>query len=86
MEKKKLKLSMKKFLLLTGVSAVGFLVFSILHNLFYALEIVAKRFFLLSSLFSLLHGAFFIIAVLACPLGFLVGMTGSVVLFLKKKR
>lgn len=76
--KKKVKSNLRKFLLLAGASAVGFLVFNILHNLFYALEIVTKKFFLLSSLFSFLHGAFFIIAILACPLGFLIGVVGAI--------
>jgi len=84
--KRKVRGNLRKFLLLTGFSAVGFLVFSILHNLFYALEIVAKKFFLLAFLFGFLHGAFFIIAVLACPLGFLAGLAGGIFTFLKKKR
>ena len=64
---------LKKFLLLTGASAVGFLVFVILHNAVYGLFGVEEPFF-------------FILAVIVCPLGFLVGAIGTVVLLKKRKR
>ncbi len=63
---------LKKFLLLTGASAVGFLVFVLLHNAVYGLFGVEEPFF-------------FILAVIVCPLGFLVGAVGSIVVFIKNK-
>lgn len=76
----------KKFLLLTGASAVGIFVSSILHNVIYGL-------------FIQLFGAgfwdrigmgdepfFFIMAIFVCPIGFLVGMVSCIVLFTKKRR
>ena len=75
--------TLKKFLLLTGASAVGFPVFAALHNLVYAL-------------FIKLFGAdfwgaggdepvFFILATIVCPVGFLVGVVGTIVLAIKNK-
>lgn len=74
---------LKKFLLLTGAAAVGFPVFAVLHNLVYALLILwfGEDFW----------GAggdepvFFILAVIVCPVGFLVGAVGTIVLTVKNK-
>ena len=64
---------LKKFLLLTGASAVGYLPFILLHNAVYGLFGVEEPFF-------------FILAVFVCPLGFLVGAVGTIVLLKKRKR
>ncbi len=74
----------KKFLLLTGSSAAGLLVFAVLHNAFYALGIITSRINVLSSLMEILHVAFFIMATIICPIGFLVGAVGSIVLAIKR--
>lgn len=65
----------KKFFLLTGASAVGLPVFALLHNLVYALLIY---FFGFGPDFD--EPVFFMMAVFVCPLGFLVGAIGSIVL------
>lgn len=78
--------TLKKFLILTGASAAGFLVSIILHNF-------------ISGLFIRLFGPdfwdriglgdeplFFIVGVFVCPLGFLVGGIGSILLFFKKRK
>jgi len=76
----------KKFLMLTGASSAGFFVGVLLHNLVYGL-------------FILLFGAdfwdkvgpggdepfFFLFAIVVCPLGFLIGAGGSIMLFIKEK-
>ena len=64
---------LKKSLLLTGSSAVGLLVFGILHNV-------------VSALFNTEEPVFFIIATIVCPIGFLVGAIGSIYLAIKSKR
>ena len=80
--KQKIKGLLKKFLLLTGFSAAGFLVSGILHNAIYA---VFKNFFDKTAAGD--EVVFFTIAILVCPLGFLVGAVGSIVLlFMQKKR
>jgi len=63
----------KKFFILTGASAVGLPVFALLHNV-------------VSGLFNIEEPVFFIMATLVCPIGFLVGAVGSVVLAIKNKR
>jgi hypothetical protein len=71
---------MKTFLMLTGISAMAPFVFSILHNLFYGM---AATFEHLACIFEPLHAACFIIALIAAPITFIVGMTGSTVLLKK---
>jgi hypothetical protein len=71
---------LKTFFLLTGASAAGILVSILLHAAVYAL-------------FSHFFGSdfwnggdelfFFTMAVVVCPLGFLVGVVGSIVLLIK---
>ena len=76
----------KKFLLLTGASAVGLPVFALLHNAIYGLFI---HFFGADFWDRIGLGDepfFFILAIFICPLGFLVGVVGSVVLAIKNKR
>ena len=63
---------LKKFLLLTGASIVGLPVFGILHNA-------------VSGLFNTEEPVFFILAIIVCPIGFLVGVVGSIVLTIKNK-
>lgn len=82
--KKKIKGKIKKFLLITGFSSFGFFIFVVLHNLFYALEILLKKIAFLSILMGFLHGLFFIIAVLICPLLFMIGLIGTFVTIKKK--
>jgi len=77
----------KKFLILTGASAVGLPVFALLHNAIYGLFI---HFFGAGFWDRVGLGGdepvFFILAIFICPLGFLVGVVGSVVLAIKNKQ
>jgi hypothetical protein len=84
--KSKIKGKHRKLLILTGVSATGFLVGVILHNLLYALAIITGHIIILKYIFEFFHVAFFILAVVVCPLGFLIGATGSAIIFVKKRR
>jgi len=77
---------LKKFLLLTGASSAGFFVFVLLHNFFYGLGVITSNITILKYLMEILHIAFFVIAVFICPIGFLVGVIGSLVLFTKKSK
>lgn len=83
--REKVEKKLKNFLILTGASAVWLFVFGILHNLFYALGTITKKIFVLSYLIEGLHITFFLIAVLVCPIGFLIGAIGSIVILTKKK-
>ena len=77
----------KKFLILTGASAAGLPVFVLLHNAIYGLFI---HFFGAGFWDRVGPGGdepfFFILAIFVCPLGFLVGAVGSIVLAIKNKR
>lgn len=84
--KEKTKGLLKIFLLLIGISAVGFFVSVILHNAFYALGTVTGHIFILGYLTQTLGAVFFLIAVFVCPLSFLIGLIGGIVLFIKKDK
>ncbi|MBA7636718.1 hypothetical protein ES703_44339 [subsurface metagenome] len=77
---------LKKFLLITGASAAGFFLSVLLHNFFYALGVIASQIAVLNYLMKALHVVFFYIAIFVCPIVFLVGMIGSIVLLVKKGR
>ncbi len=64
--KQKVTGKIKVFLLLTGASAAGFLVFVALHNL-------------VSALLDTEEPVFFILAAILCPLGFLVGAVSTII-------
>jgi len=65
--------ALKKFLLLTEASFVGLPVFVILHNA-------------VSGFMNLEEAVFFTLATIVCPVGFLVGAIGIIVLRVKKSR
>jgi hypothetical protein len=67
----------KLFLMITGLSAIAPLIFSILHNVFYGLAI---RFENLSILFNILHSIFFIIAIMVAPIFFIIGAITSIII------
>ncbi len=83
--KEKVTGKLKKFLILTGASAAGFFIFIFLHNIFYGLGVITSHITVLSYLTEILHAVFFIIAIFICPLGFLVGVGGSISLFIRRK-
>jgi hypothetical protein len=70
--KKKVAGKHKTFLLLTGASAAGLPVFAVLHNV-------------VGALLNLEEPVFFILATMVCPLGFLVGAAGTLILAAKNK-
>ncbi len=84
--KQKVEGKLKKFLMLTGVSAAGFFVFAFLHNIFYGLAQITSHITVLSYLMRALEVIFFLIAIFACPIGFLVGVIGSIVLLVKERK
>ena len=66
------KFDLRFFLLLTAGSVVLFVVSVLLHNLLYALLGFEEPFF-------------FLIAVVVCPVVFLVGVIGSIILLIKSR-
>lgn len=84
--KEKISGWLKKSLILTGASAAGFFIGVFLHNVFYALAIVTEHIIILRYLMEVLHLVFFVVAIFICPFGFLVGLLGSLVLFIRRIR
>jgi len=83
--KLKVERKLKKFLILTGASAAGFLLSVILHNALYGLFIYWFGSDFWDRIGVKDEPFFFIMAVFVCPIGFLVGAVGSATLFIKKK-
>ena len=83
----KLKMEKKRkvFLILMGASAIGVPLGSILHNVFYAFGVLAENIAWLHAVFEFIHAAFFLIAMLGCPILFLVGAVGAFVMMRKKR-
>ena len=76
--RQKVEKKLKSFLLLTGASGTGFFIFIFLHNLFYGLSSITKGVVFLSQLFNIFEIGFFLLAIIVCPIVFLVGMIGSI--------
>lgn len=84
--KEKVERVLKKFLILTGASSAGFFISIFLHNAFYALGTITSHITVLNYLMEILHIVFFILAIFVCPLVFLIGVVGTIVLFVKKRK
>jgi len=78
--------SVKRYLILLVASLLGFLLAVVLHNLLYALSEVASEFVGLAQALGLLEVGFFLVAVLVCPPGALVGAMGAVVTAILRAR
>jgi hypothetical protein len=79
-----LKGKLALFFIMVGTSSIGVLLFSILHNIFYAFAVVFSDITFMKIIFDFLHIMSFIIAVIICPVAFVVGAVGSLFLFKKK--
>ena len=81
-----LKGLLKKFLLITGAAPIGVVVSVILHNAFYGVFI----YFFGADFWDRIgigdEPVFFVLAIIVCPIAFLVGVVGSIVLFIKRRR
>ncbi len=84
--KEKVAGMLKKFLILTGASAAGISVSGFLHNAFYGLFIYwfGADFWDRTGLGD--EPFFFIMAIFVCPIAFLVGAVGSIVLAIKRSK
>jgi len=84
--KEKVQGVLKGFLILTGASSVGIFVSVFLHNVVYGLFIYwfGEGFWDRIGVGD--EPFFFIMAIFVCPIGFLVGVVGSIVLAIKSKQ
>ena len=80
---RKEKGELRTFLMLTGISATAPFVFSILHNIFYALAITFDK---ISPLFEALHVISFITSLVIAPILFIIGAVGSIILFSQQNK
>ena len=76
----------KYFLVLTGASLIGFFLFAVLHNVFYGLGQMAADLVVLKYLLDSLNVVSFLVAILLCPAGLLLGAIGSVIMYLKQRK
>jgi hypothetical protein len=83
--KQKVAGSSKVYLLLTGSSLAAMPLFIVLHNLVYALFITWFGTDFWGSNGAGDEPVFFILAIIICPLGFLVGAAGTVITALKNR-
>jgi len=83
--KLKIEKKLKVFLILTGASAVGFLVCVILHNFFYGLFIFLFGAGFLDKIGFGDEHFFFLLAILVCPIVFLIGAVGSMLMLIRKR-
>ncbi len=80
---RKQKGKLRVFLILTGISAISPFVFSILHNLFYALAITFEN---ISPFFEALHVISFLIALVVAPILFIFSLITSIILLNKSHK
>ena len=76
---------LRKYLLLTGISAISFFIFIFLHNIFYALAEISNDIIILKYPMKVLEVTSFITAIFICPLIFLIGAIGSIMIFIKMR-
>jgi hypothetical protein len=82
--KGKMRGLLKKFLLLTGASAVGIPIGVVLHNLVYGVFIYFFGEHFWDNIGMSDEPVFFVLATVICPIAFLVGMIGSIVITAKR--
>ncbi len=78
--------TLRQFRRLLYASGLGLVMFGVLHNVFEAIASNVGGTGLFQDLLNGAGGAFFLIAVLLCPLGLLVGIFGIVVISIKNRR
>jgi len=78
---RKIETKKKRYFMINGFSAAGFLIFVILHNVFYAFAELSAEIIFLKTILEFMHGLFFIIGLIVCPLAFIVS---SLIIIIKK--
>jgi len=69
--------------LFAEISAIGFLVGVVLHNMVYALRTFTEDLAILDALLNFPEVDFFLAAVVICPIGLLIGVVGTLILWEK---
>ena len=76
----------KYFLILSGASLIGIFFFAVLHNVFYGLGQMAADIIVLKHLLGFLDAGSFLVAILVCPAGCLIGVVGSVLMYFRQRK
>ena len=76
----------KRFVVLAVASAVGFAVFAVLHNVFYGFSKSFSDIAPLRQALEVLDVVSFLIALIVCPVGLLVGVIGAILAYAKNRR
>lgn len=71
---------LKKFLILTGISSTGFFLSVLLHNFLYGLSVLLQHISSLHRLIEILSAVFFLIGIFVCPIAFVIGVVGGIIL------
>jgi len=82
--KRRIRGLLKRFLLITGASAAGIPIGVVLHNVVYGVFIYffGENFWDRIGMSD--EPVFFVLAIIVCPIAFLVGVVGSIVLTLRR--
>ena len=83
--KEKITGKRKLYLLLSGFSSAGFFLFGVLHNLFYALSTITENSVILNKTINFFGAGFFLVAVIVCPIGLIMGIVGTLILLKKSQ-
>jgi hypothetical protein len=76
----------RNFLTLLVAGVIGFVLFAVLHNVFYALAEIANDVAIVHHSMKFLDAAFFIIAIMVCPPAVVIGAVGGAVVAVMNKR
>lgn len=77
--------TVKKYKYLFYASGLGFILFAVLHNVFEALAATSESVVLLQGLLQVLSVTAFMIAVLLCPVAILIGVVGTITMFIRNR-
>jgi hypothetical protein len=80
----KLQKKQKMFFLICSISATGVFISIFLHNFFYAISTILENIAFLALTATALEILFFFVAIIICPIAFIIGYIGSIVLLLKQ--
>ncbi len=84
--RKKLDKKLKKYLIITGASASGIFLGSILHNFFYALAEISKNIKIISLFMQFLEISTFVLALFVCPIVFIISAAFVNILLIRKRK
>ena len=76
---------MKTLLVIVSL-ILGLFIFGILHNLLHGLQEIAGDIIVLSQLLIFISVSSFLIALIVCPPGILIGAVGSIVYYFKGRK